>query len=270
VHWFEIVIAAAFFFATVLMLADLLRRQTRFQGWFLTALSLGFAVATVDLVLHAVTSVRHGLVPFSGSSQVFNTLAWSFAVLVLYHRNKPRLFHVSVLLMPLALVSALLALIRQEDLLPLRGELTGALFVMHVGVLGFGTVSFCLSFLAGLLYLVAQKELKSKRLGRLGMLLPPLETLDRTSVRALVLGVVLLTIGNASGIYLAHVYWKVNWVGQTKFLFSMVAWAWFLLLLGIRHFAGWRGGRFFASLVVGFIFLLSAFSLAVFWNRPWI
>lgn len=266
---FEVVIGLDFLLATVLMSVDFLRRETKLRQPFLLILMVGFAVATIDLVLHALRAAETGTLPFSGSSQVFNTFAWSLVAIVLYNHAKARWFSVSVLLTPLAFFAALLALFQHENLHPVRSQLATALFAVHIGVLLFGIACFCLAFFAGLFYLVAQKELKSKHFGRFLTMLPPLEVLDRTAVRWLLVGVLLLTVGNATGIYLAHVFWKTAWLTQNKFIFSMLTWGWFLLLLAVRRFAGWRGGRFFVLLVIGFVFLLFTFGLSVIWDRPW-
>jgi ABC-type uncharacterized transport system permease subunit len=255
--------------ATLLMLTDFLRRERRFQNHLRVLLLLGFALSTLDLTLHALLSAEMGNLPFAGSSQVFDVLAWAFVALALFNLKEERLFPVSGLLIPLAFVCSLLGLLRHETMVPHRGQLTDALFALHVGVLAFGTVCFCFSFLAGLLYLLAQRELKSRRFGRVLTLLPPLQTLDRAAVQSLVVGILLLTVGNATGIYLAHVFWKVNWLAQTKFLLSMATWAWFVALLSVRHFAGWRGSRFFASIVIGFAALLFTLLLSVVWKVPW-
>ncbi|MFH1262807.1 MAG: cytochrome c biogenesis protein CcsA [Pseudomonadota bacterium] len=267
---FEITTTTAYLIATIFLSVDLVRRESRYRQPFLWLLFLGFAFSTIDLILHSIHAVRGGFLPFSGAPRSLSMLSWMLIVIVLYTQAKERWFPVSALLTPIAFVSSLLALFQHESMEPVRGETTTAVFVLHVAVLLFGIGCVCLAFCSALLYLVQQRELKSKHVGRLLALLPPLEVLDRTALRSMILGVVLLTIGNATGIYLAHVYWKTEWLSQKKFVFSMLTWWWFVISLGVRYLVGWRGGRFFALIVVGFIFLLFTLALSVLRTWPWI
>jgi ABC-type uncharacterized transport system permease subunit len=269
VTWFEVGSAVFYLAASGLFVGSFPRWSNRVRRMFLSCLWIGFSLSTLGLLFRAVDALAEGILPFAGSSRLLDLLAWSFAAVALFNRKNPKLFPVISALVPLAFLSALMSIVGPDVAVPRRAYLPEALFALHVGVLALATVCFCFSFLSSLAYLAGQRELKSRRLGRWFGFLPPLETLDRGAVRSLAAGVLLLTVGNVTGIYLAHVFWKVNWLAQTKFLLSIGTWVWFLSLLAFRHWAGWRGARFLLFVVAGFVLLLGTMALSFVWKAPW-
>jgi ABC-type uncharacterized transport system permease subunit len=139
---------------------------------------------------------------------------------------------------------------------------------LHVAAPVIGAAGFGAAFLSGVLYLWEQRALKTKRFGRWMGTLPSLDVLDRLAVHAIVVGVVFLGAGIVSGIYLAHEVWHFDWTGSPKFVFSMVTWGWYAALLLTRWRAGWRGARFLALMVVGFLLLLFTLAGIFFFFAP--
>jgi len=70
----------------------------------------------------------------------------------------------------------------------------------------------------------------------------------------------LLTVGILSGIYMAHSVWESDWIRDPKVIFSLLTWAWYIILLAVRFAYGWRGTRFFVLIVIGFVFVMATFS----------
>lgn len=136
----------------------------------------------------------------------------------------------------------------------------------HITILVLGVCCFGVSFLAGLAYILQQKRLKTKNLNSPSLPLPSLEELDQVAMRSIFVGLLLLTGGVVSGIYLAHVFWKSSWLSEPKFVFALVTWGWYLAVVVLRNRFGWRGIRFFVLTVVGFAFLLFTFALATLWG----
>ncbi len=141
------------------------------------------------------------------------------------------------------------------------------LFELHIAILVVGVLLFLFASLSSLIYLLAQRQLKSRKLEPWFRRLPPLETMDRWTVRALILGFVSLTIGIVSGIYLAHLVWPAAWIHDPKVICAVATWGWNVLILIVRYRRGWRGAKFFALILVGFLFLLLTF-LGVFFVFP--
>jgi ABC-type uncharacterized transport system permease subunit len=75
---------------------------------------------------------------------------------------------------------------------------------VHGVVLLLGTITVCIGFLAGLMYLLQSYRLKLKRPPADGFRLPSLEWLERTNSRALGFSTALMAVGFATGLGLAN------------------------------------------------------------------
>jgi ABC-type transport system involved in cytochrome c biogenesis permease subunit len=127
--------------------------------------------------------------------------------------------------------------------------LDSAWFPVHVVLSFLGDAVFALAFSASLLYLVQERRLKAHRGRGVLRFLPSLETLDRVNYGCLVWGLILLTLGIASGIVWAHTAWGGFWSSDPKLVFSLVTWGIYVILLQGRMTAGWRG-RWAATLTI--------------------
>lgn len=120
-------------------------------------------------------------------------------------------------------------------------EVRDWLLGVHIGLAFVGITAFAFATGASLLYLAQSRSLKQKKKGLLERRLPPLDVLDRMSLRGILVGfpfyTVALLLGSAlavrsgdHGIHLAYVLAVVSW-----FIYGVV--------LQARLTAGWRGRR---------------------------
>ncbi|MEZ4846460.1 MAG: cytochrome c biogenesis protein CcsA [Bdellovibrionota bacterium] len=136
--------------------------------------------------------------------------------------------------------------------------------IQHIH-LAFVAISLLLVFISlsfSLFYLVQQWQLKHKRMLPLFSHLPSLERLDKYVVRCLILGAASLSILLVTGIYLAHIEWKSDWTQNKKFIVALATWIWFLFTLLLRFRLGYRGEKFFYSILVGLGFLIASCLMA--------
>jgi len=122
------------------------------------------------------------------------------------------------------------------------------------------TVVFSLVFSS--LYLIQQWRLKAKKNLTIADHLPSLEALDQYVIRSLILGFVSLSILLFSGILLAHLVWKNDWIHDEKFIVAICTWLWFAITLVLRFRMGIRGDKFFYTIFVGFILLVASCMMA--------
>lgn len=132
-------------------------------------------------------------------------------------------------------------------------EVRSALLPVHVGVNVLGLAAFALAFAASLAYVLQERQLRRKKLGGLMQRLPPLDVLDRLSLRAVLIGFPLLTIGVVTG-----TIWAVRLRGDSFGLsaaqgFGLLAWVLFAGVLLLRVAAGWRGRKAAIGTVLGFL-----------------
>lgn len=130
---------------------------------------------------------------------------------------------------------------------------------LHVGAAALGTAALALSFGLALLYLASERQLKSKRPGRLFARLPSLELIDRAGYRLAVWGFIFLSLAIATGSLAARASTGSSMPLAPKEGFAILAWALFAALIQARLVAGWRGRRVALLVVAGFVLLLGTY-----------
>ncbi|MGH9482166.1 MAG: cytochrome c biogenesis protein CcsA [Terriglobales bacterium] len=128
---------------------------------------------------------------------------------------------------------------------------------LHIVLIFMGYAGLVLAMGSGVLYLVAERRLKSKHARLAGELLPSLETLDLIGYRSLLAGFPLLTAGLAIGAYWADALFGRVALSDPTVLLALLAWALYLVLLFARWSAGWRGRRSAYLTVVCFALALA-------------
>ncbi len=122
----------------------------------------------------------------------------------------------------------------------------------HVILTLLGNAAFALACCGALMYLLQERQLKSKHTGILYHRLPSLNLLDDLCHLALSLGFPLLTLGLLSGALLAYSTFGsfVTWDG--KQIWSIVTWFFYAALLHGRLAGGWRGRKAAILSIIGF------------------
>jgi ABC-type uncharacterized transport system permease subunit len=244
---------------SALLLLEVLKRFPKLTRYATLFLVTGFGLDTIELIASFSHALMTGRVPVTGPADYYSVFGWVCMAIVVLVRLQFRLPAIAGFFAPVGFALSALSFMLPESREPLAENLPGYLFAAHIAMVFVSLGIFCLAFLAALIYLLEHRQLKMRRFGKIFAIFPPLDALDRLTVRAMVLGVTLLTAAILTGIYLAHSQWPKSWVYNPKFLFSVATWVWYVLILSLRYFAGWRGGRFFALIVVAFCFLIVTF-----------
>jgi cytochrome c-type biogenesis protein CcsB len=123
---------------------------------------------------------------------------------------------------------------------------------VHAGVslLAYGFLS--LAFCGGLMYLLQERELKSKRFGYFFQRLPSLDALDQLNSHCLTAGFVFLTLGIVTGSIWARQAWGTYWQWDPKETWSLITWFIYLIQIHQRFTVGWRGKRASVMAIFGF------------------
>jgi ABC-type transport system involved in cytochrome c biogenesis permease subunit len=123
---------------------------------------------------------------------------------------------------------------------------------LHVTLSMLGTVGFAVAFVAGLMYLIQDRLLKSKRFNVLYSKLPPLDFLDTLNQQSILLGFPLLTLGIIAGAISAE-YARgsfLNWNPEQTW--ALVTWVFYFVVLMGRMTVGWRAKRAAYLTIIGF------------------
>lgn len=123
---------------------------------------------------------------------------------------------------------------------------------IHVVLVFLGFAALFLTFVAGLMYLIQEHELKSKRPRAFYYRLPPLGKLDEMAYRTLAVGFVLFTMGMIAGSFWAFVRWGSNWIVDPTIALAFLTWGIYLVMVFSRLAIGWRGRKAAYFSIAGF------------------
>lgn len=241
-------VATAAFVTHLMLVRDGARR------FALAVLGLAFAADTVALAVRAATV---GSVAINLFHDQLAVLAWLIAGLYLLLQLRYRLAVVGALVSPLAFLFTLSSYVVYSGVEHLPSHLQSAWLPAHVAPAFLGYAVFALAFCVSLVYLLQDRQLKSKR-RRLFPRLPSLETLDELNYRFTAWGFALFTVGIVTGSLLAKATLGEFWSWEPVQVLSALAWLLYAVMLHARSL-GWRGRRTATLTVVGFALLIVTF-----------
>jgi len=217
----------------------------------------GICFHTVHII---ITGMERGIFPLTGRQEAMLFLAWALALSFIFIGFRYRVIALGVFMLPLVLLSMLSSLLFQES--PVQDILRSRLFYFHTTFLFLSYAAFVAGTVFAVLYLLQERELKSRNLRLFYERLPSLDKLDQLFSNSMLSGLVLMTSGLASGIYWAHREWEGGWISDPKVISAIVTWLIYLALTSIRAVTGWRGKRMALITLAGFVSLLLTFWIA--------
>jgi ABC-type transport system involved in cytochrome c biogenesis permease subunit len=184
-------------------------------------------------------------------------MAWVGTVSYLILLKRSRLQRLVVLVAPTAFLGAFLAALRPPGGASAEAA-TGSWPHAHVLLASAGLSLLGLAGLAGVIFLIEHRLLKSKKSLDRRLPLPSLEALDRVNAVALSVGFLLLTVGVITGMIWLQTANGRPWSGSAHETWSFVAWVVYAVLF-VSRFVKKQGSRQTAASAVGaFVFLLFA------------
>ncbi|MEQ8762927.1 MAG: cytochrome c biogenesis protein CcsA [Planctomycetota bacterium] len=145
------------------------------------------------------------------------------------------------------------------------GGWSGLVLAVHVTTALIGHAFFILAFAIGVLYIFQIRQLKSHRPSGLFFRLPALEDLDRLNLRAVVVGLPLMTFSMVLGIYYAAGVRGMpasEWIWHPSVVSSALVWIFYAALLGARLSARVRGRKIAVLTILGFIIVIVSIAMA--------
>ena len=230
------------------------------QRWIFYAanglVGAGLGLQTVFLVQRLVA--QYGYV-WEDMSASLVLLAWAIGVGYVATWWRYRIDALGSFMVPLAFLAVAVSPVPTATATPLPSALQHVLLGLHIVLAVLGYAALALTFCAGVMYLIQERQLKSKQPGMLYHRLPSLQVLDELNARALVLGLPLLTQGVITGSIWAKAARGsyLNWsVTSMPFLLALAVYA---LLLSGRYTLGWRGKKAARAAVTGFLLVLVSY-----------
>jgi HemX protein len=218
------------------------------------------------MALHGLEIFSRGLalraIPLSSMFDALSFLALAilivYAIMEMTVKNKATGFIVLFLPFLLQIISSLLYTWDLESNPLLRNPI----FAVHASFTVIGYTGLCISALYALMYIMLNHNIKKRRLGIIYENLPPLDLLEKLSIRSVVIGIFALGIGLLLGHLRSSAVFGHFWLNDPKVIFSDILWVCYFTGYLLSRIAKWRG-RWMALLSLsGFLLLLTVnFSL---------
>src|SRR5207237_5396041 len=133
------------------------------------------------------------------------------------------------------------------------------LFPVHTTLLIFAYAAFFVVFVASIMYLLQERELKLKKFSAIFHRLPALTTVNEIATSSAAIGLTLLTVGIATGMVWSSSRDGRLWHNDPKEIFAALTWLLYLLLILYRSTSRWRGRMAAWMGVAGFALVLFTF-----------
>lgn len=214
---------------------------------------LGFVIHTILLILR--WKAAHHL-PASNLYESVFFFTWVIVFIYLIMEFKYRLPALGAFVLPLAFLLAGFGLLLDKEIKPLMPALQSFWLGLHASSCFLGYGFFAVAFSLGIMHILQERQLKSKRLGALFLWLPSLDALDKLEYRTVTFGFTMLTLGIISGSVWAEAAWGRYWSFDPKETWSLITWFIYAIYLHARLVSGWRGRKAAYLVVIGFLIVL--------------
>jgi len=251
---FFVVTMALYFAATVSFLAYLLRPSEVLANISLGMTATGFASHTIALGAGMIGGAE---ISTPGFSEALSFFSWVLILVFLAVEFRHHLHVLGSFIVPLALVSLVSAAALPETA-PTLTPVFRTLWV-HVTLSMLGTVGFAVAFVAGVMYLIQDGLLKSKRFNVLYSKLPALDFLDHLNQQSIVTGFPLLTLGIITGALYAELSLGSYLSWNPEQIWALVTWMFYFVVLTGRLTVGWRAKRAAYLTIIGFAGVILTF-----------
>ena len=250
-------VLAAYLIAAIHSILAFVNKRRSLQRVAEWSTAAGFVLHTCALVADWALD---GHYPLFGLREARSFLAWALVALYAVVRYRYRTQAVGAFTMPLISALTFVALLMGTNPSSTPASFsTTWLFPIHTTLLIFAYAAFFIVFMASVMYLVQERALKLKTFGAFFHRLPPLTTVNALATSASALGLTLLTLGIATGMFWSSARYGRLWNNDPKEIFALLTWLLYFGLTIYRSTANWRGRSAAWLGVVGFGLVLFTF-----------
>jgi len=250
-------LALTFYFAAAIVgITEFFKSSKVTPKIILSLAAIGFAIHTVNIIYRYVAA---GHIPITNPHEATSFFSWCIVLLFFFLEFRYRIGLLSSFIMPIVFILMLISSMLPREIKPLSPVLQSYWLGIHTVLAFLGNAAFAMSFGIGLMYLVQEHHVKSKKLGGLFERLPSLQTLDEINYRLITFGFPLLTLAIITGAIWAESAWGSYWNWDPREVWSLITWFIYAIILHARLVAGWRGKRAALLSILGFLTILIAF-----------
>jgi cytochrome c-type biogenesis protein CcsB len=253
-------VLAAYVVAAIHSILAFVNKRRVLERVSLAALAVGFGVHTLSLI---TDWAKDGHYPLFGLRETLSFLAWTLVIAYFVTLTRYRTQALGSFTLPLVALLTFIASVTRDRTTAPSGAVTdiGAawLFPVHTTLLVFAYASFFVVFVASVMYLLQERELKLKTFSAIFHRLPSLTTVNDIATTAASIGFTLLTLGVITGMIWSSSRDGRLWHNDPKEIFALLTWLLYLVLVLYRSTAGWRGRKAAWLGVAGFALVLCTF-----------
>jgi len=242
--------------ATIAGVVEIFRKKKGTSKAVLYLAMIGFLCHTANII---VRYVQGGHIPVTNMHEATSFFAWCIAILFFFHeyRYKPRLL--SSFIMPFVFIIMFLSAVFPREIGTISPVLKSYWFGIHVVLAFLGDAAFAMACGIGIMYLIQERNVKSKHINNLFLKLPSLQVLDELNYHLITIGFPLLSLAIITGVIWANTAWGTFWRWDPKEVWSLITWFIYALVLHLRLTLGWRGKKAAILSIIGFAIVIFAF-----------
>lgn len=223
----------------------------------------GMVVAAGAHLLYTVLRyMQAGHTPITSNHETISFAALAVTAAYLSFRWRYKVKNFGVFVSPIIMLLMLAAsLASQEMTLELAPALQSIWLPIHAGIALLAYGFLALAFCGGIMYLLQEREIKSKRFGFFYSRLPSLEALDSLNRHCLAVSFPLMTLGIITGMLWTKQGSGAYWQWNPKETLSLITWLIYAAIIHLRFTLGWRRRRAAMMVIIGFLIALSTLYL---------
>jgi cytochrome c-type biogenesis protein CcsB len=255
-------LALAFYaVGAVHVLMQALTRRQLLTSWTALATLAGFVLHTASL---SQRWTEAGHFPAIGLHDGTSLLAWAsvLAFLMTYLRTREEVLGLA--LYPAVFVLVLIANLSAPIADRPEPILRSVFLPVHTTLAVFGYAALFVAAAMSVLYLVQERELKSRSPHAFYYMVPSLERCDTISAGSASVGFGFLTLAIITGVLWSHAAHGTYWSWDAKGWSALLAWVIYVALLVARYRTGWGGRRAAFAGIAGFAAVVVTFAFITF------
>ncbi|MBF0344080.1 MAG: c-type cytochrome biogenesis protein CcsB [Nitrospirae bacterium] len=250
-------LALSFYFAAaILAIVELVVGIPTISKAMKVLIVAGFVLHTVNVFMRYVLG---GQLPVTSLHEAVSFFTWSIVLIFFIIELKYEVSLLGSFVMPGVFVLMLSSSVLPRQIKPIAPTLQNYWLWVHTTLAFWGDAAFAVACGIGVMYLLQEHFVKSKRLGGLYRRLPSLQILDEINYRLLTIGFPLLTLAILTGAIWAEGVWGSFWRWDPKEVWSLITWLFYAAVLHVRIHSGWHGKKSAILSVIGFTAVLFTF-----------
>jgi cytochrome c-type biogenesis protein CcsB len=225
---------------------------------------LPFLFLLPALLSHAVLLILFGIrehrLPVGNLVEACLMVTWVTVVLFTLIARGTTLDFMGIVLLPFAVISIFLSELNRKNVAASKPMMGLVWAYIHVPLMILSVATLALTFVLAVMYLLQERQLKSKQPAFFYYRLPSLEVCEDLAFKSLWTGFFLLTLGIVTGMIASRTLTGVYWNWDYKEIWALITWIVYAILIHGRLLASWRGRKAAYLAIVGFAFMLFAFA----------